>query len=56
MCLDACKRNFQVCRSIIGVYGCFLNGNFGGKIIAAIGKNPNGQIRPIVLVVVELVP
>ena len=53
ICLDACKRSFQVCRPIIGVDGCFLKGHYGEQILVAIGRDPNDQIILIALVVVE---
>lgn len=55
-CLDACKRSLQVCRLIIGVYGCFLKGYYGGQILAAIDRDPNEKTMVIVLVVVEAEP
>lgn len=54
MFLDACKRVFQVCIPIIGVDGCFLKGHYGGQILATIGGDPNDQMMPIALVMVEL--
>ncbi|XP_058776275.1 uncharacterized protein LOC131650589 [Vicia villosa] len=53
MCLDACKKSFSFCRPIIGVDGCFLKGNYGGQILAAVGRDPNDQMLPIALAVVE---
>ncbi|XP_058760393.1 uncharacterized protein LOC131633723 [Vicia villosa] len=53
MCLDACKKSFRICRPIIGVDGCFLKGNYGGQILAAVGRDPNDQMLPIAVAVVE---
>ncbi|XP_058725523.1 uncharacterized protein LOC131596801 [Vicia villosa] len=53
ICLDACKKSFSFCRPIIGVDGCFLKGNYGGQILAAVGRDPNDQMLPIALAVVE---
>lgn len=53
MCLDACNRSFQVCRPIIGVDGCFLKSHYGGKILAAIGRDLNDQMMFIAFFVVE---
>jgi hypothetical protein len=53
MCLDGCKQSFLKCRHVIGLDGCFLNGYYGGQILAAIGRDPNDQMLPIALAVVE---
>ncbi|XP_058776171.1 uncharacterized protein LOC131650482 [Vicia villosa] len=53
MCLEACKKSFQVCRPIIGIDGCFLKGIYGGQILAAVGRDPNDQMLPIAMAVVE---
>lgn len=53
ICIDACKRSFSVCRSIIGVDGCFLKGHYRRQILAALGRDPNDQMMPIALDVVE---
>lgn len=54
MCLDGCKRSFQVCRPIIGLNGCFLKGHYGGNILPALGRDHNDQMMSIILVVVEV--
>ncbi|XP_004496851.1 uncharacterized protein [Cicer arietinum] len=38
---------------IIGLDGCFLKGYYGGMILAAVGRDPNDQMLPIALAVVE---
>jgi hypothetical protein len=38
---------------VIGVDGCFLKGRYGGKLLAAVGRDPNDNIYPISMVVVE---
>ncbi|MCH79452.1 hypothetical protein A2U01_0000201 [Trifolium medium] len=53
MCLDGCKQSFFKCRPVIGLDGCFLKGYYGGQILAAVGRDPNDQILPIALSVVE---
>ncbi|CAK8568773.1 unnamed protein product [Lathyrus sativus] len=53
MCLDVCKRSFKICRPIIGIDRCFLKGHYGGQILRAIGRDPDDQMIPISLVVVE---
>lgn len=45
--------SFFKCRKIIGLDGCFLNGSYGGMLLAAIGMDPNDQILPIAFAVVE---
>ncbi|KAK4406519.1 hypothetical protein Sango_0658400 [Sesamum angolense] len=41
------------CRPIIGLDACFLKGPFGGQLMAAIGKDGNNQMFPLVVAVVE---
>ena len=53
MCLKGCKDSFKVCRPIIGLDGCFLKGYYGGQILAAVGRDPNDQMLPIGVAVVE---
>nr|XP_027191059.1 uncharacterized protein LOC101498519 [Cicer arietinum] len=53
MCLNGCKESFLICRPIIGLDGCFLKGYYGGMILAAVGRDPNDQMLPIALAVVE---
>ncbi|XP_058757061.1 uncharacterized protein LOC131630284 [Vicia villosa] len=45
MCLQACKKDFQVCRPIIRID----EGNYGGQILATVGRDPNDQMLPIAL-------
>ncbi|XP_058759791.1 uncharacterized protein LOC131633092 [Vicia villosa] len=49
----ACKESFKLSRYIIGLDGCFLKGLCGGKILAAIGRDPNDQMLPVAFAVVE---
>jgi hypothetical protein len=53
MCIDGCKQSFFKCRPFIGLDGCFLKGYYGGMILAAVGRDPNDQMLPIALAVVE---
>lgn len=48
----ACRDIFQVLTHI-GLYGCFLKGYYKGQILAAIGRDPNGQMLPIAFVFME---
>ncbi|XP_073225673.1 uncharacterized protein [Cicer arietinum] len=54
MCLNGCKESFLICRPIIGLDGCFLKGYYGGMILVVMGRDPNDQMLPIALVVVEV--
>ncbi|CAK8575963.1 unnamed protein product [Lathyrus sativus] len=54
MCLDACRKIFTVYKPIIGVDGCFLKGIYGGQILAAVGIDPNDQMFPTTMVLVEV--
>ncbi|XP_012574218.1 uncharacterized protein [Cicer arietinum] len=49
MCLNGCKESFLICRTIIGVDGCFLKEYYRGMILAAVGRDPNDQMLPIVV-------
>jgi hypothetical protein len=54
MSLVACKDGFRhACRLVIGVDGCFLKGRCGGQLLAAVGRDPNDNIYPIAMAVVE---
>ena len=54
VCLEACKYGFaNYCRSLIKLDACFLKGDFGGKLMAAVGRDGNNKIFPIVYAVVE---
>lgn len=53
ICFKACKNSFFKCRSIIGLYGCFLKSYYDGQIFTAIGRNPNDQMLSIAFDVVE---
>ncbi|CAK8570400.1 unnamed protein product [Lathyrus sativus] len=53
MCLDACKKSFADCRPIIEVDGCFLKGIYGGQILATVGRDPNDQMLPIAVAIVD---
>lgn len=54
MCLEACKEAFvTTCRPLIGLDGCFLEGDFGGHLLTKVRKNVNNQMLHIAYVVVE---
>jgi hypothetical protein len=54
MSLAACKDGFRAaCRPVIGVDGCFLKGHYKGQLLAAVGRDPNDNIYPIAIAVVE---
>ncbi|CAJ2636458.1 unnamed protein product [Trifolium pratense] len=53
ICFKGCKESFLICRPIIGLDGAFLKGYYGGQILAAIGRDPNDQMLPIAIAVVE---
>jgi hypothetical protein len=54
VCLEACKSTFPyTCRPLIGLDACFLKGDYGGQLMAAVGKDGNNQIFPIAYAVVE---
>jgi hypothetical protein len=54
MSLAACKEGFRrACRHVIGVDSCFLKGHYKGKLLAAIGRDPNDNIYPIAIAIVE---
>jgi hypothetical protein len=54
VCLEACKSAFSyTCRPLIGLDACFLKGDYGGQLMAAVGKDGNNQIFPIAYAVVE---
>ena len=47
MCLDIVKRGFLVaCRPIIGLDGCHLKGEYGHKLLVAVGRDPNDNYFP----------
>jgi len=49
----ACKESFLKCIPIISLDGCFLKGYYGGKLLTAIGTDPNNKMFPISYVVVD---
>jgi hypothetical protein len=52
--LEACKAVFATtCRPLIGLDACFLKGEHGGQLIAAVGRDGNNQMIPIAYAVVE---
>ncbi|XP_058741093.1 uncharacterized protein LOC131613441 [Vicia villosa] len=54
VCLEACKYGFAMyCRPLIGLDACFLKGDFGGQLMAAVGRDGNNRIFPIAYAVVE---
>lgn len=50
---NMCKYSFFKCRPIIGLDVYFLKRYYGGKILAAIGRDPNDQMLPITFIIVE---
>ncbi|XP_072062305.1 uncharacterized protein [Arachis hypogaea] len=54
ICLDACKRNFMVCRPIIGLDGYFIKTPYGGQLLTTIGWDSNDQILSITYAIVEV--
>ncbi|XP_014522359.1 uncharacterized protein LOC106778870 [Vigna radiata var. radiata] len=54
VCLKACKVSFVCCRPFIGLDGCFLKGLYKGKLLTAIGRDPNDQILPLAYAIVEV--
>jgi len=54
ICLEACMAAFATtCRPLIGLDACFLKGEHGGQLIAAVGRDGNNQMIPITYAVVE---
>ncbi|CAJ2628837.1 unnamed protein product [Trifolium pratense] len=54
VCLEACKAAFAfTCRPLIGLDACFLKGEHGGQLMAAVGQDGNNQMFPIAYAVVE---
>ncbi|XXG86180.1 hypothetical protein AAC387_Pa11g1123 [Persea americana] len=54
ICYEAQKVGFvSGCRPIIGLDRCFLKGSYGGQVLAAIGRDKNGNMFPIAMAVVE---
>ncbi|KAL2937758.1 Zinc transporter ZupT [Bienertia sinuspersici] len=43
---------FSGCRSLIGVDGCHLNGNYGGVLLSAIALHGNDEIFPVAWAIV----
>lgn len=54
VCLEACKAGFaKTCMPLIGLYACFLKGDYGGQLMASVRRNGNNKKFPITYVVVE---
>jgi hypothetical protein len=54
ICLDACKKGVKYgCRPFISLDACHLQGENGGQLLCAIGKNGNDDMFPIAYAVVE---
>ncbi|XP_073138763.1 uncharacterized protein [Henckelia pumila] len=54
VCFSACKFGFQnACRPVIGIDGCFLKSKTGGRLLSAVGLDPNNNIFPICYALVE---
>ncbi|XP_058725642.1 uncharacterized protein LOC131596928 [Vicia villosa] len=51
---EACKYGFaKFWRPLIGLDACFLKGDFGGQLMAVVGRDGNNKILPIAYAVVE---
>lgn len=44
---------YKLCRHVIDLGGCFLKDLYIGKILEAIGRDPNDQMLPITFAVVK---
>lgn len=54
VCFDTFKKGFlRSCRPVICIGRCFLKGNFGGQLLAAVGIDGNDSIFPIAHAIVE---
>ncbi|XP_012837504.1 PREDICTED: uncharacterized protein LOC105958046 [Erythranthe guttata] len=54
ICFSALKERFKAAyRPVVGVDGCFLKGENGGQLLAAVGLDPNNNIYPISYAIVE---
>ena len=54
ICLHALKKGWKEgCRRIIGLDGCFIKGYHTGKLLTAVGVDPNNQMYPIAYALVE---
>ncbi|XP_059627245.1 uncharacterized protein LOC132270049 [Cornus florida] len=54
ICYAAMRKGFKEgCRPLIGVYGCFLKGPYGGHLLSAVSIDGNEQMFPVAFVVVE---
>ena len=54
VCLNACKQSFKSCRNIIGLDGCFLKAGYGCQLLSAVGRDPNDQMLPLAIAIVEI--
>ncbi|XP_050908396.1 uncharacterized protein LOC127122024 [Lathyrus oleraceus] len=54
VCLEACKAGFaKTCKPLIGFDACFLKEDYGGQLMAAVGRDGNNQNFSIAYGVVE---
>ncbi|GKF43666.1 mutator type transposase [Tanacetum coccineum] len=54
VCLGAAKEGFKACmRQFLGFDGTFMKGLFPGKLLTAVGMDPNNGIYPLVNGIVE---
>jgi len=54
MRLHASKVGFLAgCWPMIGLYGCFLKGYYGGQLLSTVGQDGDNGFYPIALAVVE---
>ncbi|KAK9006756.1 hypothetical protein V6N11_019090 [Hibiscus sabdariffa] len=55
VCFGGLKEGFKKhCRPVLSLDGCYLKGDFKGKILAAVGRDGNNQIFPVAWAVVEV--
>nr|KAJ0204703.1 hypothetical protein LSAT_V11C500278220 [Lactuca sativa] len=55
VCFKAIKDGWiRGCSRVIGLDGCFLKGQFKGKLLTTIGRDGNNQVYPIAWVVIDV--
>ena len=54
ICLEGCKKGFLAgCKPIIGLVACHLKTKTGGRLMCAVGRDPNDEYFPFAYAVVE---